>query len=245
MTINSLTTSLKEWPKGIRLYIALATLLVTAEVYWYTNTVYDGSSLAAIRLQEIYAWIALSLLLISVSIGPAYKTFTKIPGKSLLFDARRMLGVSAAWFASLHVLISYFDQFGGANPFKLPDAYKLAFAVGLIALLVLLAMTATSFNAAFRKLGIWWFRIHRLVYLAILLILFHAFNIGVHASTLPFIVALVTVVGLIFAMHFYLMFGTKGKPATNLQSLTLCYGLLLTVSVFAFGITQGGQNVLR
>lgn len=245
MSFNTLTTSLKEWPKGIRLYLALATVLVTAEVFWYVQSVYGGSSLAGIRLQESYAWIALSLLLLTISVGPVYKVFPALPGKAILFDARRMLGVSAAWFACLHVTISYFDQFDGVNPLNLPTIYKQAFTVGLIALLILLAMTATSFNAAFRKLGIWWFRIHRLVYLAILLILFHAFNIGVHATSIPFIGTLAVVVSLIFAMHFYLMFGSKGKPATNLQSLTLCYGLILTVGVFTFGLTQGEQYGLR
>lgn len=245
MTINSLTTSLKEWPKGVRLYIGLFTILITAEVFWYTSAVYGGSSLAGIRLQEIYAWIALSLLLLTISIGPAYKVFARLPAKSIVFDARRMLGVSAAWFATLHVSISYFDQFNGANPLNLPAIYKQAFIVGSIALIILLAMTATSFNAAFRRLGIWWFRIHRLVYLAILLVLFHAFNIGVHATSLPFIGTLAIVIGLVFGMHFYLMFGSKGKPATNLQSLTLCYGLILTVGVFTYGLTQGGQYGIR
>lgn len=239
--MNIIITTLKNWLHGIRIYIAFATALLTLLVLWWTNSVYGGSSLAAIRLQEIYAWISLGLLLVTVGIGPVCKLVPKLPGKALLRDARRIFGISAAWFASLHVGIAYIDQFKAINPFNLPSSYQLAFSFGAVALLILLAMAFTSFNAAFRTMGIWWFRLHRLVYLAILLILFHAFNIGVHATTAPFILALTVAVGLLFAAHFYIAFG-PGARATTLQSIILCYGFLLTVGIFAYGFSQGLQE---
>lgn len=231
-------SDVKKWPFGIRLYVAVLSLLVTVEAYWWTQSVYGGSSLALIRLQEIYAWIALGLLLLTLSIGPVCKLWERIPGKALLKDSRRLLGVSAAWFATLHVGIAYIDQFKSANPLNLPGEYQLAFGIGGVALLILLAMAFTSFNAAFRKLGIWWFRLHRLIYLAVLLILFHAFNIGVHAATWPFLITLAVIIGLLFGLNFYLSFGPRGNPVTTLQSLVLCYGLVVTVGIFAYGLTQ-------
>ena len=229
---------MQQWFYGIRLYIAMATVLVTGQVYWWTTSVYGDSSLAAIRLQEIYAWIALGLLLLALSIAPLCSVIKKLPGKPLLRDARRMLGLSAAWFASLHVGITYIDQFKAANPFSLPVIYQWTFFIGLVALIILLALAFTSFNAAFRKLGVWWFRLHRLVYLAVLLVLLHAFAIGVHATTAPFIGTLAVVVALLFAAHFYLSVG-PGRNPTILRSITLCYGLVATVAVFAYGISQG------
>ncbi len=239
--MKNISTTVKNWFHGIRIYVALATVLLTLEVIWWTNSVYGESGVAAIRLQEIYAWISLGLLLVTLSIGPLCKLVPKLPGKSLLRDARRMLGVSAAWFASLHVGIAYIDQFKAANPFNLPTTYQLAFALGAVALIILSAMVVTSFDGAFRKMGIWWFRLHRLVYLAILLILFHAFNIGVHATTAPFIITLAVAVGLLFAAQFYISFGPGGQ-VTTLGSIVLCYGFLLTVGVFAYGFSQSLQE---
>ena len=152
-----------------------------------------------------------------------------------------MLGIAAAWFASLNVGIAYIDQFKAANPFKLPAEYQLAFVVGAVALVILLVMAFTSFDAAFRKLGIWWFRLHRLVYLAILLILFHAFNIGVHATTAPFLIALAVAVLSIFAAHFYIAFRKDARIST-LHSIVLCYGFVLTAGLFAYGVSLGMRD---
>lgn len=228
---------MSQWPKGIRFYVALASVIVTAETYWWVQSVYGNSSTGAIRLQEIFAWIALGLILTTLAIGPLCKVLPEIPGKHILRDSRRMLGISAAWFAAWHVGVSYIDQFQAANPLHLPGIYQRAFAVGLIALLILVAMAVTSFDAAFRKLGIWWFRLHRLIYVSVLLVLFHAFNIGVHATTWPFIVTLTAVVAILFAAHMYLSFG-PGREPTILRSIVICYGLLVTVGVFAYGYSQ-------
>lgn len=226
-----------QWPNGIRYYIALGTIITTAEVYGWTQSVYGASSTGGIRLQEIYAWLSVALLIFTLAIAPLCKLLPRLPGKPILRDARRMLGISAAWFACWHVGISYINQFQSANPLNLPVIYQRAFALGLVALIILLALVATSFDTAFRRLGIWWFRLHRLIYLGVLLIIFHAFMIGVHAVSWPFIVTLTITVGLLFAAQFYLSFG-PGREPTILRSIVLCYGLLLTIGVFAFGYTQ-------
>ncbi len=165
----------KHWLTGVRFYIAGATLLVTGLVVWWTETAYGGSSLTTIRCQETFAWLALSLMVLAISIGPTAKLFPKLPGKSILFEARRLIGVSAAWFATLHVGIAYFVQFSTANPFSLPAEYRNAFGLGVVALAILLAMAFTSFDKAFNGMGIWWFRLHRFIYVAIMLVLFHIF----------------------------------------------------------------------
>lgn len=234
---RSILTTIRHWLGGIRFYIALITLIATAEIYWWTVSVYGDSSTTLIRLQEIYAWTAVGFLVAALSVGPLTAIFKNLPGKSLLRDARRMFGISAAWFASWHVGISYVSQFQAANPFSLPGEYQLAFGLGLLAFVILLALTFTSFNAAFRKLGIWWFRLHRLIYLAVLLILLHAFMIGVHATTLPFIGTLAVMAVLFFAAQAYLGFG-PGREPTTIKSIAVCYGLLVTVGIFAYGFTQ-------
>src|SRR5580698_6609866 len=136
-----------EWRKGVRLYIALAVLLVTLEVWWWAQASYSGSILFATRLEEVYAWLGLALITLAVSIGPTYSTWPKLPGRSIMSDARRLIGVGGAWFASLHVTIAYVALFKVANPFGLPRSYQQSFAVGSVALVILLAMAFTSFDA--------------------------------------------------------------------------------------------------
>lgn len=233
----NLLAQIRRWPQGIRFYIALTSLVVTAQVYWYVDSVYGTSNTATIRLQEIYAWTSVSLVLVTLSIGPLCALMPKLPGKAMLRDARRLLGVSAAWFAAWHVGISYWLQFRAANPLSLPGVYQRAFLVGIIALLILLALALTSFDAAFKRMGRWWFRLHRLIYLSVLLILVHAFTIGVHATTWPYIGALTVAIGLLFAAQLYLGFG-PGREPTILRSIVLCYGLLLTIGIFAYGYSQ-------
>lgn len=173
---------LSYWAKGIRLYIALAALLVTVETAWWADAVFSGTTLFAIRVEEIYAWLSVSCLVAALLIGPSYRLFPTLPGKSLIRDARRMIGLSAAWFAAWHVGVAYFSLFKRSNPLDLAPIYQWSFGAGIVALLILLVMAAISFNAAFKSMGIWWFRIQRLVYIAGLLVVLHAVLIGTHAS---------------------------------------------------------------
>lgn len=254
--MRRLLLQIANWPKGIRFYIGLASLVLTAEAYWWARSVYGDASTGIIRLQEVYAWIALGLIVVTLAIGPLCSLLPDLPGKAMLRDARRLLGVSAAWFAGWHVGISYINQFHAANPLHLPGVYQRAFAIGLVAFIILLALAVTSFDGAFRGLGRWWFRLHRLIYGAVLLILGHAFMIGVHATSWAFIGSLTATVALVLAAHFYLGFG-PGREPTTLRSFILCYGLLVTIAVFAYGYTQhlnlsdiegsskGGQYGLR
>ena len=235
--MSSIINKIIKWPQGIRFYIAITTLFVTAESCWWTNSVYGNSSTAIIRLQEIYAWISLGLILLTLTIGPLCNLVPRLPGQAVIRDARRLLGVSAAWFAGWHVSLSYVNQFHGANPLHLPAVYQRAFGLGLVALVILIALAVTSFDAAFRRLGRWWFRLHRLIYAAVLLVLLHAFMIGVHATSWLFIVTISAVVAALFAAQLYLGFG-PGREPTILRSIVLCYGLLLTVGVFAYGFSQ-------
>ncbi len=237
MNPHKITQELLHWTRGIRLYIGIAALLFTALSIWWAQSVYGGTSLFAIRLEQLYAWLGLGLIAMAVTIGPLCSVWSSIPGKQMLFDARRLLGVSAAWFSTLHVFISYGALFRFANPFTLPTLYQQAFAIGAGASLILLAMAFTSFDKAFHGMGIWWFRLHRFVYGAILLALIHAFMIGSHATSLIALV-LLTIAGVfILGLHGYLL-RTSRKPTSKLQKVTVVtIGLLLCIT-FAYGFNQ-------
>lgn len=227
----------KYWKKGVRFYIGIGAVLVSLEAWWWAEASYAGSILFSTRLEEFYAWMAVGLLTLAISIGPFYSVWTNANGKIIMYDARRWLGISAAWFATLHATIAYVALFKAVNPLSLPSGYQQAFILGGGGLVILLAMAFTSFDKAFSSLGIWWFRLHRLIYIALILILFHAFMIGVHATQWLPLIILTTAAVFIFSIHFYLAFIRQDKP-TVAQVVVMSAMFLLVLAVFNYGFGQ-------
>jgi sulfoxide reductase heme-binding subunit YedZ len=114
--------------------------------------------------------IALILLILTLAVTPIltiYKT-------RLLTGTRKRLGLYSFFYASVHLFIFIFLDYGlnWVSIFKLMTQ-KVYIIFGLIAFLILLAMAITSFQWWKRKLAKNWKRLHRLVYLAVILIILH------------------------------------------------------------------------
>lgn len=113
---------------------------------------------------------AVVFLLLSLACSPIHHLL-KAP---LIGRLRKPLGLYAAWYAALHFLTfagwDYgfnFNRIGNeirGRPFIL---------IGVAALLILFVLAVTSFRVWQRKLGKTWIRLHRLVYLAGLLVVAH------------------------------------------------------------------------
>jgi sulfoxide reductase heme-binding subunit YedZ len=234
------------WAKGVRLYIAAGTLIISAQAWWWAHTAFTGDpSLIAARLHEVYGWLALALLAITLGIGPAYKLVPGMGGAKLMRDARRLLGISAAWFASLHAAIAYIVSFQAVNLLEITAPYRQAFLLGGLALLVLLALAITSFNGAMKYLGIWWFRLHRLIYVAVVLAVLHALAIGVHAATIPALAMLIGAALLLFISHVSILWLHGAKPSIW-QVATLGGLFVLLIFLSNYGIQQYiDQNSLQ
>lgn len=227
-------STLVHWRDGVRLYIALAIALVTLEVWWWAKVSYGGTVLYATRIEEIFAWLALALLAITVSIGSIYKVWPKMPGKLIMLDARRLIGVGSAWFALLHATIVYVSLFKLANPLKLPSIYERAFLLGIIGLLILLAMAFTSFDRAMQKLGIWWFRLHRLAYVVLITSLLHAFMVGTQATHRLALPVLGVSALAVFGMQSYLAFA-QHRQSSRWRFLAVAVSFVLLVLIFRYG----------
>lgn len=233
--MSSIGRTLNHWRTGVRFYIALAIIAVTLNAWWWAHANYAGTALFAARLEEFFAWLSLGMITTAVFIGPTYKFFPQLPGRRIMSDARRLIGVGGAWFATLHVTISYSALFHWANPLSLPTKYQQAFAIGSVALVILLAMAFTSFDAAFNKMGIWWFRLHRFVYLALLAIVAHAFLIGVHATKTS--VMLVLLFAALFLLAFHII-GQRDKKPSSWRLLTLSSVAVLLILIFNYGFSH-------
>lgn len=138
-------------------------------------------------IRSLGTW-ALSFLLLTLAITPV----RKLTGLSQIQRVRRMLGLSAFFYALLHwASYLWLDQFfDWAEIFK--DIVKRPFiTVGMLTFLLLLPLAATSTDAAMRRLRRNWKRLHQLVYPAAMLALLHYFWLVKRDITQPLIYAAV------------------------------------------------------
>lgn len=113
---------------------------------------------------------ALWLLTLSLACTPLSTLFRR----SIFNRLRRPLGLYAFFYAALHVLMFVGVDYA-FNLRQLADAFleKRFLWVGAPAFLILLALAVTSFTYWMKRLGRKWKRLHRLVYLAALLVVAH------------------------------------------------------------------------
>jgi len=136
-------------------------------------------------------WWTLFLLMATLSVTP----LRRWTGANWLLKLRRMLGLFAFFYASLHFMtFVWFDHwFDVAEILK--DVVKRPFVtVGFAAYLLLLPLAMTSSNRMVRKLGRNWQRLHRLVYVIAVLGVIHFWWLVKRDVTEPLIFALAVVV---------------------------------------------------
>jgi sulfoxide reductase heme-binding subunit YedZ len=103
---------------------------------------------------------AVRLRLLSLLISPA----RRLLGSGKLILARRTLGVAALAYALLHLALYIMDQ--KYNLFVVASEIVLRFylTIGFIALIGLIALGATSFDAVIKRMGPRWNMLHRVAY---------------------------------------------------------------------------------
>ena len=155
--------------KHIKILVFVLALLPLA---WLVRAALTGG-LGANPVEEITFttgdW-ALRFLLLTLAITP----LRQLTGWNRLIQLRRMLGLYAFFYASLH-LSTYlvFDQFFDWRAI-VEDVLKRPYiTLGVSCFLLLLPLAVTSTNGWIRRLGKRWRLLHRLVYPASLLAVTH------------------------------------------------------------------------
>ena len=107
-------------------------------------------------------WWTLSFLLITLSVTP----LRRLTGWNWLLRLRRMLGLFAFFYVSLHfTTYIWLDQFFDWQGILKDIAKRPFITVGFTAFVLLIPLAATSTNAMVRRLGAKrWQRLHRAVY---------------------------------------------------------------------------------
>jgi len=147
-------------------------LLPLAYLGWQAGTDALGANPIEAINRRLGDW-ALRFLLIGLAVTPLRKAF----GWAELARYRRMLGLFAFFYAVLHVT-SYvvLDQFFAWGEIWADIVKRKYITFGMVALLLLVPLAATSTNAMIRRLGgLRWRRLHKLVYPAAAIACLHFF----------------------------------------------------------------------
>jgi sulfoxide reductase heme-binding subunit YedZ len=113
---------------------------------------------------------ALVFLVLSLAVTP----FHTLTGYRPVLKVRRALGLYAFMYAVIHVFIFTVIDYGlDWSLLKGAIFEKTYILVGLATLIILIALAVTSFKWWMKRLGKRWTRLHRLIYLAGLLVILH------------------------------------------------------------------------
>ena len=124
------------------------------------------------RVTDVTGQWGLRLLLITLAISP----LRRLTGWTWLHRFRRMLGLFAFFYVSMHLLTwIWLDQGLSWGNIAADIAKRPYVTVGFVAWVLLVPLAVTSTRAMMRRLGHRWQRLHRLVYLCALLGLLHYF----------------------------------------------------------------------
>jgi sulfoxide reductase heme-binding subunit YedZ len=113
---------------------------------------------------------ALKFLFISLAVTPV----RRLTGWNVVIQFRRMLGLFAFFYATLHFASYFAFDLNFAIDTMVTDVYKRPFiALGFTAFLLLIPLAVTSTRGWIRRLGKKWTQLHRLVYVAAILATIH------------------------------------------------------------------------
>lgn len=112
---------------------------------------------------------AVRFLLLTLAITP----FARLLDWPRLLTARRLVGVTAAAYATIHLLLYVVEQKYALVEVVREIIKRFYLTIGFVGLIGLLALSATSTDAMIRRMGRSWKRLHRLTYPVAVLALWH------------------------------------------------------------------------
>jgi sulfoxide reductase heme-binding subunit YedZ len=150
-------------PIAILKAVAFAAALIPAARLAYRFYTQDLTANPGDYITDQTGTWALTMLVITLTVTP----LRRLTKWNALITLRRMLGLFAFFYATLHMLtwvvfIHFFDW-----SFMVEDVLMRPFiTVGMTTFLILFALALTSNRFAIRRLGRRWQKLHRLVYVA-------------------------------------------------------------------------------
>jgi sulfoxide reductase heme-binding subunit YedZ len=142
---------------------------------WAVYRFFLGDGFGANPIADLQLWggkTSLTALLVTLAITP----LRKLTGWNDLQKARRLVGLFAFFYVTLHFLIWIgVDQFFAWEYILEDIAERPYILIGFVAFLLLIPLAITSTKGWIKRLGKNWVRLHRLVYVATVLGIIHFF----------------------------------------------------------------------
>jgi len=163
---------MKLTPKGVFwLKVLIHLVLLSTFVYlWY---LVDQDLLGADPVKEMTHFLgkaALNTLIITLCITPVAKQFKL----GLLLQTRRVLGLYAFLWATLHLLLFAWLELQWDIALFFTEVVKRPYlTLGALAWFILLLLSITSLTSIRKKIKKSWQTLHRFVYIALLFIVIH------------------------------------------------------------------------
>jgi sulfoxide reductase heme-binding subunit YedZ len=156
-----------SWMKAMVFAAAFIPALVTA---WWAIRGELGGRPVMEAIHNMGLW-AIRFLMIALAVTPVRAVFDA-PRVILV---RRMLGLTALAYAVAHFSLYILSEKFNLLTVAAEIALRFYLLIGFIALLALIALGVTSTDAMIRRMGVWWKRLHWLVYPVAVLALLHYF----------------------------------------------------------------------
>ena len=161
-------------------------------------------------------WWTLAFVLITLCVTPV----RKIAGLPWLLRLRRMLGLFAFFYASLHfTTYIWLDQFFDWKDIVKDIGKRPFIMLGFAAFVLLIPLASTSTNAMVKRLGAKrWQWLHRLIYVLSALGVAHFWWLVKKDTTEPFIFALLLALLLIIRLLYLLKQQRSASPPAAVRS---------------------------
>ena len=172
-----------------------------------------GANPAEALLRSTGLW-TLRMLCVLLLVSP----LRDMTGWAGLARLRRMLGLFVFFYALVHfVAYVWLDQSGLWDDILLDIPKRPFILVGLLALILLLPLALTSFNAAIRWLGAaHWRRLHQAVYLVALLAILHFFWMRAGKRNFDQVALYAVIIGALLAWRLRRFFNRRvARPGTS------------------------------
>jgi sulfoxide reductase heme-binding subunit YedZ len=137
--------------------------------FWWANGELGGRPVTEV-IHGSGDW-AIRFLLISLAITPA----ARVLSWPRLLLVRRMVGLTALAYALAHLLLYVVNEKWRLGVVASEIVLRFYLTIGFVVLLGLVALGTTSTDAWMRRLGHWWKRMHRALYVLGVMALLHYF----------------------------------------------------------------------
>ena len=148
--------------KLLKVAVFLAALIPLARLAWKAYQLLLGANPIEVITHSTGDW-TLIFLTLTLSITP----LRKLTGQPWLIRFRRMLGLFAFFYASLHfTTYIWLDKFFDVQEMVKDIGKRKFITIGFTAFVLLIPLAATSTAGMIRRLGKRWQALHRLIYVS-------------------------------------------------------------------------------